>query len=113
MKTIVAAITVLASVTACSGASEEPKARALDSTDYAYKVCSAVDSTGMSTKPCNVNSGRYIDITANIGAGEAERSCSEIRRAAIRNGWTFESFWEVRFFTPYASNGPIVTCSFS
>ena len=80
-----------------------------DSVDYAYMLCHASDSTNMQTEPCSVNTPN-IDIHLAMSASDAQQVCAAIVKAAKEKGWVFESYWRVRIFSPYASNGPIATC---
>lgn len=115
IRTVAAVAVAALLLTACSGGSDNntssvASSHTLDSTDYAYMLCRAVDSTNTSTEPCKVDTPN-IDIHAAIDSGTAQVACAAIAKAAREKGWVFESYWRVRYFSPYASGGPIATCS--
>ncbi|UJJ57098.1 hypothetical protein [Rhodanobacter denitrificans] len=113
--TLAAVFVVALLLTACSGSSDSntssvASSHTPDSTDYAYMLCHAIDSTNTSTEPCKVDTPN-IDIHAAIDPNTAQVACAAIAKAARAKGWVFESYWQVRYFSPYASGGPIATCS--
>lgn len=111
---VMAAFLLVACSSGTSGTSDTDASgnisRPPDSVDYAYMICHASDSTNMQTEPCSVKTPN-IDIHLAMNASDAQQVCAAIVKAAKEKGWIFESYWRVRIFSPYASNGPIATCA--
>ena len=84
-----------------------------DTVDNAYKFCSALDATGLLSKPCNV-SGRNqsIDVTMDASSSEARKMCSGIVAQASQVGARFDRGWKVRIYSPYSNGNTIAQCSF-
>lgn len=78
------------------------------SVDNAYKFCSALDSTGMLSKQCEVSSaGKSINVTMNTSENEAQKICRGITAQASQVGARFESGWKVKIYPAYGSSSAI------
>ncbi len=82
-----------------------------DAVDYAYRLCQASDATGLTTEPCTVSGGRYVNIHVNMSSSEAQKLCRMMANKVQSEGWSFQSFWRLRIYSPYAAGGPIASCS--
>lgn len=82
----------------------------LDSIDWAEYVCKVVDSTGQSSEPCDIDVPN-INIHAAIGADEARVACNVLSETLRKKGAKFESYWRIRFISPYSGGSPVATCS--
>jgi len=84
-----------------------------DSVDNALKFCSALDTTGMLSTPCNVSgSNKSIDVTIDTSNSEARKICRGITAQAYQVGAQFEKGWKVRIYSPYGGVDAIAQCYF-
>ena len=84
-----------------------------DTVDNALKFCSALDGTGMLSKPCDVSGwNQSIDITMDAASSEARKICSGIVAQASQVGASFDRGWKVRIYSPYSDGNTIAQCSF-
>ena len=84
-----------------------------DTVDNAFKFCSALDATGMLSKPCDVSGwNQSIDVTMDTSSSEARKICSGIVAQASQVGAHFDRGWKVRIYSPYSNGNTIAQCSF-
>lgn len=82
-----------------------------DAVDYAYRLCAAADATGLTSESCTVSGGRYVNLHVTMNASEARKLCGMIAAKARSENMSFQSFWQLRIYSPFASGGPIASCS--
>jgi len=84
-----------------------------DTVDNAFKFCSALDATGILSKPCEVSGwNKSIDVTMDTSSTEARKICSGIVAQASQVGARFDRGWKVRIYSPYSNGNTIAQCSF-
>jgi len=84
-----------------------------DTVDNAFRFCSALDGTGLLSKPCEVSGGsQAIDVTIDTSSSEARKICSSIVAQASQVGAHFDRGLKVRIYSPYSNGNTIAQCSF-
>ena len=84
-----------------------------DTVDNAFKFCSALDATGLLSKPCDVSGwNQSIDVTMDTSSTEARKMCAGIVAQASQVGARFDRGWKVRIYSPYSNGNTIAQCSF-
>jgi hypothetical protein len=77
----------------------------------AYRVCEAMDGTGLTTS-CEVKAwGKTIDVRMDTTGAEARKIC--LGTAKMVSGYTiaFKGEWKLRIFSPYSGDQPIAVCA--
>lgn len=79
-----------------------------DDVDSAYKLCGALDRTGLVTQ-CEVSGwGSSVDATIDTTGAEARKMCSQIQQMV---GDQFSNNWKLQIFSPYSGDRPIAKCN--
>ena len=91
-------------------AKSRSKSRSETAVNNAYKVCSAFDSTGVLSEPCEVSGwGSTIDIYIDTNSREAREFClataSKVRNHARLDGW------KIKIYSPFSGGNTIAQCS--
>lgn len=90
-----------------------PQAASADTVDNAYGFCSALDGTGLLSKPCEVSGwSQAIDVSIDTSSSEARKICAGIVAQASQVGAHFDKGWKVRIYSPYSNGNTIAQCSF-
>jgi hypothetical protein len=83
-----------------------------DSVDSAYRLCAALDATGMLSKPCSVSGwGRSVDAYIDTNASEARSMCSSISKMMADQGTLFPGGWQLKIYSPYSNGNTIAYCN--
>jgi len=86
-------------------------AYAVDSVDNAFKFCTALDGTGLLSKPCEVSGWSLsIDISIDTTSNEARKICSGI---ASQGGGRFDRGWKLKIYSPYSNGNTLAQCDLS
>lgn len=81
-----------------------------ESTDHAYRMCSAMENTGLPAA-CTVSSSSHtVTMTINMVASEARTFCSGAVSQMHQVGAHFEPGWTLRIVSP-ASGSSVAECS--
>jgi len=82
-----------------------------DVIDDAYRVCSAMERTGLTTE-CKVNGwGSTVDVRIDTNGSEARKICSGVVDAMAQKTRSFAGKWKLRIFSPYSGEHPIAVCT--
>ena len=86
-----------------------PAARA-DPVGDAYRLCKAMEATGLSTE-CKV-SGYHsrVDVTIDTTGAEARKICAGVVEQMVRVGANFQGKWQLRILSPYSGDKAIAVC---
>ena len=81
-----------------------------DAVDDAYRLCKAMEGTGMSTE-CTV-SGYHsrVDVTIDTNGAEARKICAGVADQMARAGANFNGKWQLRILSPYSGEKAIAVC---
>jgi len=83
-----------------------------NSVTSAYNLCAAFDRTGLATEKCEVHGwGSSVDVRIDMGAAEARETCAGVVDIARKKGWTFDTGWTFKIFSPYSGDHPIASCA--
>jgi hypothetical protein len=76
----------------------------------AYRLCKAVEGTGLATE-CEV-SGYHsrVDVTIDTNGAEARKICVGVSEQMARAGANFQGKWQLRILSPYSGNKAIAVC---
>lgn len=84
-----------------------------ESVDSAFKLCMAIDRTGLSSQKCKVDGwNSSISVYFDMRSSEARKTCPAIVNIAKTNKWNIESKWILKIYSPYSNNNTIAQCSF-
>ena len=82
-----------------------------DAVDDAYRLCKAMEGTGLTTE-CKI-SGYHsrVDVTIDTSGTEARKICAGIADRMARAGANFNGKWQLRILSPYSGEKAIAVCS--
>jgi hypothetical protein len=84
---------------------------AADVIDDAYRLCKAMDDTGLATQ-CEVEGwGSTVDVTIDTNGAEARKICAGVVKVMAKQTRTFAGKWKLRIFSPYSGQRPIAVCT--
>jgi hypothetical protein len=76
----------------------------------AYRLCKAVEGTGMATE-CTVSGYRSrVDVTIDTNGAEARKICAGVAEQMARAGANFNGKWQLRILSPYSGEKAIAVC---
>ena len=107
---VAAAIYLLSS---CGDSASEKvvEPRKPDVIDDAYKVCTAMEATGLTTK-CTVGGWHQtIDATIDTTGAEARKICAGVVSLLMDKTPRFKGEWKLRILSPYSGESPIAVCT--
>jgi hypothetical protein len=82
-----------------------------DVIDDAYKLCSALEGTGLTTE-CEVKGwGSTVDVRIATSGSEARKICSGVVDMMAKQTRSFKGKWKLQIFSPYSGDHPIATCT--
>jgi hypothetical protein len=77
----------------------------------AYRICSSVEQTGLTTD-CKVNGwSSTVDITIDTNGEEARKICSGIADQMAQRTRSFGGKWKLRILSPYSGEKAIAVCT--
>lgn len=76
----------------------------------AYRLCKAIEGTGMTTD-CQV-SGYHsrVDVTIDTTGAEARKICAGVAEQMAKAGANFQGKWKLRVLSPYSGDKAIAVC---
>lgn len=108
MKTIVAMVVVGAFMMLIP----EPVEAKDASVDHAFQLCTMIDGTGLTSKPCDVSGwGSSVNATIDMSASEARKLCSQLSSYVREQGMNFSDGWTLKIFSPYSGESTIAYCA--
>ncbi len=82
-----------------------------DVVDDAYRLCSALEGTGLTTE-CEVKGwGSTVDVRIATSSSEARKICSGVVDMMAKQTRSFNGKWKLQIFSPYSGDHPIATCT--
>ena len=86
-------------------------AASADVIDDAYRVCKAMEGTGLTTR-CEVKGwGSTIDVRIDTNGAEARKICAGVANQMAKQTRTFAGKWKLQIFSPYSGDQPIAVCT--
>lgn len=87
-------------------------ALANDTVDNAFKLCHAMEATGLLSDKCEV-SGRHqtVSMVMDTSASEARKICVGMSTVLIEKGLSFDRGWKLKIYSPYSGNRSIAMCN--
>lgn len=103
----------------CSSSSSSSSASAPKADDgssksvaSAYRVCQAIDKTGMASEPCVVRGWESIvEVHLDMDGANARSTCAGMVSMVHQQSLYFDPGWTIQIFSPYTGDHPIATCS--
>jgi hypothetical protein len=84
---------------------------AADVIDDAYRLCKAMDDTGLTTQ-CEVKGwGSTVDVRIDTNGAEARKICTGVVDMMAKQTRTFAGKWKLQIFSPYSGDRPIAVCT--
>lgn len=84
---------------------------AADVIDDAYRLCKAMEATGLTTE-CEVKGwGSTVDVTIDTNGSEGRKICAGVADMMAKQTRTFAGKWKLRIFSPYSGQRPIAVCT--
>lgn len=76
----------------------------------AYRLCKAMERTGLTTE-CEV-SGYHsrVDVTIDTTGSEARKICAGVADQMAKAGANFQGKWKLRILSPYSGEKAIAVC---
>jgi len=76
----------------------------------AYRLCKAMEGTGLTTD-CEV-SGYHsrVDVTIDTTGSEARKICAGVAEQMAQAGANFQGKWKLRILSPYSGDKAIAVC---
>ena len=82
-----------------------------DVIDDAYKLCKAMDASGMATE-CKVSGwNSRIDVTIDTNGTEARKICAGVVAQMSQLTSSFKGKWQLRILSPYSGEKAIAVCT--
>jgi hypothetical protein len=82
-----------------------------DVVDDAYRLCSALERTGLTTE-CEVKGwGSTVDVRIATSGSEARKICSGVVDMMANQTGSFNGNWKLQIFSPYSGDHPIASCT--
>ncbi len=82
-----------------------------DAVDDAFRLCSALEETGLTTE-CEVKGwGSTVDVRIDTTSSEERKMCAGVVDMMAQQTRSFGSKWEFRIFSPYSGDHPIAKCT--
>jgi len=82
-----------------------------DVIDDAYKLCSTLEGTGLTTG-CKVNRrGSTVDVRIATSGSGARDICSGVVDMMAKQTRSFKGKWKLQIFSPYSGEHPIASCT--
>jgi hypothetical protein len=82
-----------------------------DVIDDAYRLCKAMEATGLTTE-CEVKGwGSTVDVTIDTNGSEGRKICAGVVDMMAKQTRTFAGKWKLRIFSPYSGQRPIAVCT--
>jgi hypothetical protein len=76
----------------------------------AYRLCKAMEGTGVTTK-CKVSGFHSrVDVTIDTNGAEARKICAGVVEQMTRVGANFQGKWQLRILSPYSGDKAIAVC---
>ena len=81
----------------------------LDDVDYAFRICTVVERTGMAID-CAVNTFS-VDITIDTNGSEGKKICEDLAKFMSTQTDVFKkTHWQIKIISPYSNGTPIAKC---
>lgn len=109
---MVGTTSILLSLLGCgdSGTNQPTTSIKSDVISDAYKLCSAMEATKLTTQ-CSVSgSNRTVDVTIDTNGSEARKICDGAAKLMAQHTTSFAGQWKLQIFSPYSGKRPIATC---
>lgn len=82
-----------------------------DVIDDAYRLCKAMEATGLTTE-CEVKGwGSTVDVTIDTSGSEGRKICAGVADMMAKQTRTFAGKWKLRIFSPFSGQRPIAVCT--
>ena len=82
-----------------------------DVVDDAYRLCAALEGTGLTTE-CEVKGwGSTVDVRIDTSSPEARKICTSTADMMAQMTRSFAGKWKLRIFSPYSGEHPIAICN--
>ena len=82
-----------------------------DAVDDAYRLCAALEGTGLTTE-CEVKGwGSSVDVRIDTSSSEARKICTGAADMMAQKTRSFAGKWKLRIFSPYSGEHPIAICN--
>jgi len=82
-----------------------------DVIDDAYRLCKAMEGTGLTTQ-CEVKGwGSTVDVRIDTNGAEARKICAGTADMMAKQTRTFAGKWKLQIFSPYSGDRPIAVCT--
>ncbi|WP_139693308.1 hypothetical protein [Aeromonas sobria] len=82
-----------------------------DTIDSAFKLCYALDSTGVLSQECEVDGGSStVKATLDMSSKEARKLCAGTIELAKQNDIVFDDGWKLKIYSPYSNGNSIAMC---
>jgi hypothetical protein len=82
-----------------------PEAMGADAVDNAYRLCAAMDKTGLT------GWGSTVDVRMDTSGAETRKICAGVVDMMAQQKHSFASKWKLCIFSPYSSEHPIAVCT--
>jgi hypothetical protein len=90
-----------------------PQVAGADTVYNAFRFCSALDGTGLLSRPCKVSGwSQAFNVSSDTTSSDARDSCAGIVAQASQVGAHFDKGWKVRIYSPYSNGNTIAQCCF-
>jgi len=88
-----------------------PRNAHADVVDDAYKVCAAMENTGLTTS-CKVDGWKgAIDVRIDTSSTEARKICEGVAEMMAQQTGSFrDGRWKLQIFSPYSGDQPVAVC---
>jgi hypothetical protein len=82
-----------------------------DAADNAFRLCAAMEKTGLSPE-CNVRGwGSTVDVRLDSSSAEARKICAGVVNLMVQQKLSLAGKWQLRIFSPYSGEHPIAVCT--
>ncbi len=82
-----------------------------DVVDDAYRLCKAMEGTGLTTQ-CEVKGwGSTVDVRIDTNGAEARKICAGAADNMAKQTRSFAGKWRLQIFSPYSGDRPIAVCT--
>ena len=111
-KTSITVGTLAVAAAACGSSGSDPAdSERANVFDDAYRVCQALEATGLTTQCFVRRFGRTVDVTIDTSGSEARQICAGTVELIATRTRNFNGEWKLQVFSPYSGDRPIAACT--
>ncbi len=83
-----------------------------DTVDNAFRLCAALEGTGLLSSECEVSGwNQTVEVIIDTSGSEARSICVGVSKMMVGIGAKFDKGWKLKIYSPYSGEKTIAFCS--